>query len=64
MGQLSQKGLQIVIHNGVCTIENRKQEIVVVSRMSKSRLFPLNFQTEMVYAFSALVTDPNWLWHF
>ena len=64
MGQLSEKGLKIIIDNGVCTIENQKNELVAKVKMTKNRMFPLPLQTDLIWSFSAIVMDTNWLWHF
>jgi len=64
MGQLSKNGLKIIIDDGVCTIENKKNELVAKIKMTKNRMFPSPLQTDLIWAFSAIVTDTNWLWHF
>ncbi|KAL5806123.1 hypothetical protein ACOSQ4_028856 [Xanthoceras sorbifolium] len=63
MGQLSEKGLKIIIDKGVCTIENMKNELVAEVKMTKNRMFPLPLQSEIIHSFSAIAMDTNWLWH-
>lgn len=64
MGQLLEKGLRIEIAEGVCTISNRKNELVARVPMTSNRMFPLTLQTKPVCSFFALITDEKWLWHF
>ena len=64
IGQLSEKGLKIIIDNGICTIVNQKNELVAKVKMTKNRMFPLPLQTDLIMSFSAVVMDTNWLWHF
>lgn len=64
LGQLSKKGHKIFIENGVCIIQNRRNELIPKVNMTRNRMFPLSLYTKMMCAFSSLVKDTNWLWHF
>ena len=61
MGQLSEKGLKIIIDKGVCIIKNMKNELVAEVKTTKNCMFPLPLQSEIIQSFSAIVMDTNWL---
>lgn len=54
MGQLSEKKYKIIICDGVSTLENEKNELVAMVKMTKNSMFPLGLQIEMVFSFTAL----------
>ncbi|XP_026396288.1 uncharacterized protein LOC113290919 [Papaver somniferum] len=48
LGQLCERGFKIMIEDGVCRIENKKNELVAYVKMTKNRMFPLNLYVEFV----------------
>ena len=63
MEQLSEKGYEMQIYKGVCTINNERKGLIAKVKMTPNRLFPLNIKSENLPCFSSIIHDENWLWH-
>ncbi|TXG70958.1 hypothetical protein EZV62_005893 [Acer yangbiense] len=63
VGQLSEKGYDIRIHEGICTINSAQKGLIAKVKMSQNRLFPLPINSDSLPCFSSVMCDENWLWH-
>ena len=63
VGQLSEKGYDIRIHEGICTINSAHKGLIAKVKMSQNRLFPLLINSDSLPCFSSVICDENWLWH-
>ncbi|TXG56964.1 hypothetical protein EZV62_018277 [Acer yangbiense] len=63
VGQLSEKGYDIWIHEGICTINSAQKGLIAKVKMSQNRLFPLLINSDSLPCFSSVMCDENWLWH-
>ncbi|TXG59678.1 hypothetical protein EZV62_014251 [Acer yangbiense] len=63
VGQLSEKGYDIRIHEGICTINSAQKGLIAKVKMSQNRLFPLLINSDSLPCFSSVMCDENWLWH-
>jgi len=63
MGQLSERGYDMQISNGVCTVTDTHMGIIAKVNMTANRLFPLHIKCERLPCFSSTIDDDNWLWH-
>ncbi|CAL9028169.1 unnamed protein product, partial [Prunus brigantina] len=63
LGQLSEKGYDIQIVNGVCTIHAANHGLIAKVKMTPNRLFPLYLSYRELPCFSSMMDDDNWLWH-
>lgn len=64
MGQLQEKGYEILIKDGTCRIHDPKKGLVAQVQMAANRMFPLYIQNDILPCFSAMLKDSAWLWHF
>ena len=63
MGQLSERGYDMRIFKGVCTITDGRKGLIAKVNMTPNRLFPLKINCENLPYFSSMVLDNMWLWH-
>ncbi|GKV24493.1 hypothetical protein SLEP1_g34100 [Rubroshorea leprosula] len=63
LGQLQEKGYEILIKDGVCQIRDSKLGLIAKVKMMGNRLFPLYLQTTNLSCVSAILKDIAWLWH-
>ena len=63
MGQLSEKGYNMQIHNGYCTLIDRNGRFITKVRMTPNRLFPLRIQHDQFPCLSSIIPNDDWLWH-
>ncbi|GKU89832.1 hypothetical protein SLEP1_g3918 [Rubroshorea leprosula] len=63
LGQLQEKGYEILIKDGVCQIRDSKLGLIAKVKMTGNRLFPLYLQTINLSCLSARLKDTAWLWH-
>ncbi|GKU96986.1 hypothetical protein SLEP1_g10166 [Rubroshorea leprosula] len=63
LGQLQEKGYEILIKDGVCQIRDSKLDLIAKVKMTRNRLFPLYVQTTNLSCLSARLKDTTWLWH-
>ncbi|TXG46863.1 hypothetical protein EZV62_026157 [Acer yangbiense] len=63
VGQLSEKGYDIQIHTGICTINSAQNGLIAKVKMSQNRLFSLFINYNSLACFSSVICDENWLWH-
>ncbi|KAK9131203.1 hypothetical protein Sjap_011690 [Stephania japonica] len=63
VGQLQEKGYEIVIKDGVCHIRDAKLGFIAQVNMTKNRMFPLYLHTTTHSCFSTKSEDEAWLWH-
>lgn len=64
MGQLQEKGFEIIIKDGACRIQSKNLGTIAEAKMTPNRLFPLNLKSMDTHCFSVVVNDVAWLWHF
>ena len=64
VGQLLQKGHNVVFKDDVCEIKGRDGVLVAKVKMTPNKMFLLNFSYSQSSRFSTLVKDVSWLWHF
>lgn len=63
MGQLSEKGYDMRITQGYCTITDAKGNFTTKVNMTKNRLFPLKLHHAFLSCCNSEIPDDNWLWH-
>ena len=63
MGQLSDKGYDMQIHQGYCTMYDKNGRFIAKVKMTLSHLFPLKIQHDKFSCLSSVIPDDNWLWH-
>ncbi|GLU09096.1 hypothetical protein SLE2022_259720 [Rubroshorea leprosula] len=63
IGQLQEKGYEIIIKNGVCRIQDSKLGLIAQVKMTANRMFPLHLNCASQSCFSAKANDVAWLWH-
>ncbi|KAG9453117.1 hypothetical protein H6P81_006021 [Aristolochia fimbriata] len=61
VGQLVEKGYDVRIQGGQCTIRDSKQGLIAKVHMNSSCLFPLSLTYDT--CLSSSVHDESWLWH-
>ncbi|KAG9440556.1 hypothetical protein H6P81_020721 [Aristolochia fimbriata] len=61
VGQLAEKGYDVRIQGGQCTIQDSKQGLIAKVHMNSSRLFPLSLTYDT--CLSSSVHNKSWLWH-
>lgn len=64
VGQLQEKGYEIIIKDGVCRIQDPMKGLITQVSMTANRMFPLSIQRDILPCFAAVVKDAAWLWHF
>lgn len=64
VGQLQERGYEIIIKDGVCRIKDEKLGLVTEIAMTANRMFPLRLHSSSQTCFSAKLKDEAWLWHF
>ncbi|GKV28744.1 hypothetical protein SLEP1_g37756 [Rubroshorea leprosula] len=64
IGQLQERGYEIVIKNGVCRIHDNNLGLIAQATMTPNRMFPLHLKAPGQTCFSARLNDVAWLWHF
>jgi len=63
IGQLSEKGYNMKIHNGYCTLIDRNGRFITKVKMTPNRLFPLRIQHDQFPCLSSIIPNDDWLWH-
>ncbi|GKV03282.1 hypothetical protein SLEP1_g15614 [Rubroshorea leprosula] len=63
IGQLQEKGYEIIIKNGVCRIQDSKLGLIAQVKMTANRMFPLHLNCASQSCFSAKTNEVAWLWH-
>jgi len=63
MGQLSEKGYNMQIHDGYCTWINKNRRFIAKVKMTPNRLFPLKVQHDKIPCLSSIIQNDDWLWH-
>ncbi|KAL4386156.1 hypothetical protein GQ457_09G030990 [Hibiscus cannabinus] len=65
MGQLAEKGLEILIKHGFCKIYHPKKGLIIELPMSSNRMFKLYavIQLKEETCFNSFIDDPARLWH-
>ncbi|GKV36625.1 hypothetical protein SLEP1_g44733 [Rubroshorea leprosula] len=63
IGQLQEKGYEIIIKNGVCRIQDSKFGLIAQVKMTANRMFPLHLNCASQSCFSVKTNDVAWLWH-
>ncbi|KAI5437422.1 hypothetical protein KIW84_023511 [Lathyrus oleraceus] len=63
MGQLSEKGYNMQIHNGFCMLIDRNGRFIPKVRMTLNRLFPLKIQHEKFPFLISIIPNDDWLWN-
>ncbi|KAF7843909.1 Retrovirus-related Pol polyprotein from transposon TNT 1-94 [Senna tora] len=63
MGQLSEKGYDMRVHQGFCTLFDKNGRFVAKVKMTPNRLFPLMIQHSKFSCLNFVIPDENWLWH-
>ncbi|GKV32516.1 hypothetical protein SLEP1_g41114 [Rubroshorea leprosula] len=63
IGQLQEKGYEIIIKNRVCQIQDSKLGLIAQVKMTTNRMFPLHLNCASQSCFSAKTNDVAWLWH-
>ncbi|KAL5752044.1 hypothetical protein ACOSQ2_022551 [Xanthoceras sorbifolium] len=64
IGQLQEKGYEIIIKERVCSIQDPKKGLIAQVNMTSNRMFPLYLHNTANLCFSAKMNDVAWLWHF
>ncbi|GKV46282.1 hypothetical protein SLEP1_g53274 [Rubroshorea leprosula] len=64
LGQLQEKGYEILIKDGVCQVHDPKLGLIVKVKMTGNRLFPLYLQTTNLSFLSTKMKDTAWFWHY
>ncbi|KAF7831387.1 Retrovirus-related Pol polyprotein from transposon TNT 1-94 [Senna tora] len=62
MGQLFEKGYDMRVHQGFCTLFD-KNRIVAKVKMSHNRLFPFKIQRSKFSCLNYVIPDENWFWN-
>ncbi|XP_028116124.1 uncharacterized protein LOC114313892 [Camellia sinensis] len=57
VGQLQEKGYEIIIKEGTCRIHDPKMGLITQVNMTANRMFPLYIQNDILPCFSAMVKD-------
>ena len=63
MGQLLEKGYNIQIHHGFCTLIDWNGRFVTKVKMTPNRLFPLKIHHKKISCLSSIISNDDWLWH-
>lgn len=63
MRQLSEKGYNMQIHNGLCKLIDINGRFITKVRMTLDRLFPLKIQHEKFPCLSSIISNDDWQWH-
>nr|KYP46330.1 Retrovirus-related Pol polyprotein from transposon TNT 1-94 [Cajanus cajan] len=63
MGQLSEKGYNMQIHDGYCMLIDKNRRFIAKVKMTPNRLFPLNVQHDKIPCLSSIIQNDDWLWH-
>ncbi|KAL4388518.1 hypothetical protein GQ457_09G024580 [Hibiscus cannabinus] len=63
MGQLSEKGYNMQIHDGYCTLIDKNRRFIAKVKMTPNRLFPLRVQHDKIPCLSSIIQNDDWLWH-
>ena len=64
IGQLQEKGYEIIIKDGVCQIQDSKLGLTAQVTMTENRMFPLYLNDINPSCFLTKMKDVAWLWHF
>ncbi|KAL5862320.1 hypothetical protein ACOSQ3_003607 [Xanthoceras sorbifolium] len=64
IGQLQEKGYEIIIKDGVWRIQDPKKDLIAQVNMTANRMFPLHLHNITNLCFSAKLKNEAWLWHF
>ncbi|OMO99220.1 hypothetical protein CCACVL1_03887 [Corchorus capsularis] len=64
IGQLQEKGYEIVIKNGVCQVKDAKLGLIVQAKMTSNRMFPVYLQNSIFNCLAVEQGDLAWLWHY
>ncbi|GKV47925.1 hypothetical protein SLEP1_g54775 [Rubroshorea leprosula] len=62
IGQLQEKGYEVIIKNGVCRIQDSKLGLIAQVKMTANRMFPLHLNCASQSCL-AKTNDVAWLWH-
>ena len=63
MRQLLEKGFNMMIHQGYCTLIDKNGRFVAKVKMIPNCLFPLKIHHEKLYCLSSVIPNDDWLWH-
>ncbi|KAJ9560092.1 hypothetical protein OSB04_005252 [Centaurea solstitialis] len=63
-GQLQEKGYEIHMKDGVCTVKDAKLGLLARVTMTANRMFPLDLHNTDCSCLSTKLDDEAWLWHF
>ena len=63
MGQLSEKGYNMQICDGYCTLIDKNGRFIAKVKMTPNRLFPLKVQHEKFLYLNSSIQNDDWLWH-
>lgn len=65
VGQLQEKGLTILIQNGICNIYHPRRGLIMQSRMSTNRMFVMLalVMPQVITCFQTVTEDNSYLWH-
>jgi len=63
MGQLSEKGYNMQIHDGYCTLIDKNRRFIANVKMTPNRLFLLKVQHDKIPCLSSIIQNDDWLWH-
>ncbi|XP_031251702.1 uncharacterized protein LOC116109610 [Pistacia vera] len=64
VGQLLEKGFEVIIKDGFCKIQDSKHGLVAKVSMTANWMFPLYFQNIGNSCFMAKLMNLAWLWHY
>lgn len=63
IGQLIQRGYSVLFHDNVCEIHDLSRTTVMKVKMTKNKMFPLQFSCHEDHALVVNVENESYLWH-
>ena len=63
IGQLDERGSEVLIKDGVLRISDREQRLLAKVKRSLNRLYLLDLKVEQPVCLVARHTEESWMWH-
>jgi hypothetical protein len=63
IGQLDERGCQVLVDNGMLRIRDRERRLLVKVKWSRNRLYILNLHLVQPVCLAARASEEPWLWH-
>lgn len=64
VGQLIENGLKVEFDDNTCVVKRKNGEIVLYLRMTRNRMFPVDFSHKDGYMMMNNKVDESKLWHY